>query len=155
LVSASDRSAVAFSLTGGNVHDAKEGCNLLKKIVRLQEQKFMLMDKAYEGNGIREQVRQMGFTCVVPPKSNRIKQWEYDKEIYKRRNEIERLFLRLKRFRKVFTRYDKLDVVFSGFIFLAMCIDALVSVNTMKKRLSQNKNATTLKTVEILFSPIP
>ncbi|MDR0304358.1 MAG: IS5/IS1182 family transposase, partial [Chitinispirillales bacterium] len=46
-------------------------------------------------------------------------------------NEIERFFLWLKRFRKVFTRYDKLDVVFSGFIFLAMCIDALFSVNTM------------------------
>ncbi|MBQ3638758.1 MAG: transposase, partial [Clostridia bacterium] len=42
------------------------------------------------------------------------------------RNEIERFFRRLKRFRRVFTRYDKLDIVFAGFILFAMIVDALV-----------------------------
>ncbi|MDY2984491.1 MAG: transposase, partial [Synergistes jonesii] len=51
--------------------------------------------------------------------------WEYDKERYKQRNEIERYFLRLKRFRKIFTRYDKLDVLFCGFIYFAMIVDAI------------------------------
>ena len=46
--------------------------------------------------------------------------WEYDVELYKRRNEIERLFRLLKRFRRVFTRYEKLDVMFVGFIQLAL-----------------------------------
>ena len=50
----------------------------------------------------------------------------YDKELYKKRNEIERFFLRLKRFRRVFTRYDKLDIMFSGFIYFAMIVDALL-----------------------------
>jgi len=66
-----------------------------------------------------------------PPKKNRKDPWEYDKERYKQRNEIERYFLRLKRFRRVFTRYDKLDLVFSGFILFAMIIDAIVSVNIL------------------------
>ncbi|MBQ7494054.1 MAG: transposase, partial [Selenomonadaceae bacterium] len=50
----------------------------------------------------------------------------YDEELYKRRNEIERFFRRLKRFRRIFTRYDKPDIVFAGFILLAMIIDSLV-----------------------------
>lgn len=65
-------------------------------------------------------------TPVVPPKKNRIDPWEYDKELYKRRNEIERFFRRIKRFRRVFTRYDKLDIVFAGFILFAMIVDSLV-----------------------------
>ena len=53
-------------------------------------------------------------------------EWEYDEELYKRRNEVERFFRRIKRFRRVFTRYDKLDIVFAGFILFAMIVDALV-----------------------------
>ena len=68
----------------------------------------------------------LNYTPVVPPKKTRTNPWEYDKELYKRRNEIERFFLRLKRFRRVFTRYDKLDVIFAGFILFAMIIDSLV-----------------------------
>ena len=63
---------------------------------------------------------------VVPPKANRKAPWTYDKELYRKRNEIERFFLRLKRFRRVFTRYDKLDLVFSGFIYFAMAVDAVL-----------------------------
>ncbi len=51
---------------------------------------------------------------------------EYDKELYKRRNEVERYFLRLKLFRKVFTRYDKLDVIYFSIVSLAMIFDAIL-----------------------------
>ena len=84
------------------------------------------MDRAYEGDAMRKKTIEKGFIPIVPPKRNRKETWNYDKERYKQRNEIERLFLRIKRFRRVFTRYDKLDVIFSGFIFFAMIIDALV-----------------------------
>jgi len=84
------------------------------------------MDKAYEDEKTRNTAIEQGFIPVVPPKSNRKEPWEYDKELYKRRNEIERYFLRLKRFRKIFTRYDKLDVVFLGVITLAMIFDAII-----------------------------
>lgn len=50
---------------------------------------------------------------------------EYDQEIYKRRNEVERYFRRLKGFRRVFTRYDKLDVMYSSFVIFAMICETL------------------------------
>ena len=118
MVTASDHSAIAFSLSGGNAHDAPAGVLLLDNIERHDGQTYMLMDRAYEGDKIRAKVMDKGFVPVVPPKKNRKEPWEYDKERYKQRNEIERYFLRLKRFRRVFTRYDKLDLVFSGFILL-------------------------------------
>ncbi len=83
------------------------------------------MDRAYEGNETRQLVLELGFEPVVPPKSNRLQPWEYDKELYKKRNEVERLFRRLKGFRRIFSRFDKLDVVFSFFIFFALIFDAL------------------------------
>ncbi len=52
-------------------------------------------------------------------------QWEYDREMYKRRNEIERLFRRLKGFRRIFSRFEKLDVIFLGFILFALIVEAL------------------------------
>jgi transposase len=130
MVASSDRSAVAFSLTPGNAHDAPEGRALLETFERA-DGVMLLMDRAYEGDSTREKAVEKGFVPVVPPKKNRREPWEYDKELYKRRNEIERLFLRLKRFRKVFTRYDKLDVLYMGFIFVALIVDALLSVNTL------------------------
>lgn len=125
MVAATDRSAVSFSLSGGEVHDSPEGIALLEGTQKLPEQKYILMDRAYEGDNMREKALEKGFLPVVPPKSNRKEPWEYDKEMYKQRNKIERYFLRLKRFRKIFTRYDKLDVIFCGFIYFAMIIDAI------------------------------
>ena len=54
--------------------------------------------------------------------------WEYDRELYKERNIVERLFSRLKRFRHLATRYDKLDALFLGFIHLALIFDNLSRV---------------------------
>ena len=84
------------------------------------------MDKAYEGDEIRQKAMKHGFVPVVPPKINRKAPWKYDRELYKRRNEIERYFLRLKRFRRVFTRYDKLDLIYTGVIICAMLFDAIL-----------------------------
>ena len=64
---------------------------------------------------------------VVPPKSNRLDPWEYDRELYKKRNEVERLFRRLKGFHRIFSRFKKLDVVFLSFINFVLIVDALRS----------------------------
>jgi len=48
------------------------------------------MDRAYEDHATRELAVALGYTPVVPPKRNRLEPWEYDKELYKRRNEVER-----------------------------------------------------------------
>ena len=131
MVTASGRAAVAFSLSGGDRHDAPEGELLIGGLKRLPEQLFILMDWAWEGEKMREKAACKGFVPVVPPKRDRREPWEYDKERYKKRNEDERFFLRLKRFRKIFTRHDKLDVVYAGFIYFAMAADALFSVNRL------------------------
>ncbi len=63
---------------------------------------------------------------VVPPLSTRVDPWTYDREMYQRRNEIERLFRRLKGFRRIFSRFEKLDVLFLRFISFALNIGALL-----------------------------
>jgi transposase len=83
------------------------------------------MDRAYEGDETRQLALELGFKPVVPPKSNRISPWEYDRAMYCRRNEIERLFRRLKGFRRIFSRFDKLDVMFTAFIHFALIVEAL------------------------------
>ena len=85
----------------------------------------MLMDRAYEGNETRQLVLDLGMIPVVPPKSNRLDPWEYDREMYKKRNEVERLFRRLKGFRRIFSRFEKLDVVFLGFLNFALIVEEL------------------------------
>ena len=52
--------------------------------------------------------------------------WNYDKQLYEQRNQLERIFRRIKRFRRIFTRYDKLDVIFLPFVHFALMFDALM-----------------------------
>jgi len=91
----------------------------------------LIMESVYQGEETLRLARQLGYTPVVPPNPGRLKLWDYDRVIYRRRNEIERLFRRLKGYRRVFSRFDKLDVLFTGFIVFALIVEALrFSVNT-------------------------
>jgi transposase len=83
------------------------------------------MDRAYEGDETRQLALDLGFIPVVPPHPNRIAPWQYDRAMYRRRNEVERLFRRLKGFRRIFSRFDKLDVMFTAFIHFALIVEAL------------------------------
>ena len=130
MVAADARTAVAFALSPGNAHDAPQGRQLRKRQGRPSNRPALIMDRAYEDDETRQLAVDLGFTPVVPPKSNRTAPWKYDRELYKRRNEVERLFRRLKGFRRVFSRFEKLDVMFLGFIVFTLIIDALISVNT-------------------------
>ncbi len=90
------------------------------------------MDCAYQGDATRQLVFDLELEPVVPPNPQRLSPWEYDRELYKRRNEVERLFRRLKGFRRLFSRFDKLDVMFTAYIHFALAVDAirLLCVNT-------------------------
>lgn len=130
MVAADDRNAVAFSLSPGQTGDAPEGRKLLQGLNHLGwEGTQVIMDKAYEGDETRNLVYELGMKPVVPPKCNRKWSWQYDKVLYKKRNQVERLFRRLKGFRRIFTRYDKLDIVFRFFINFVLIVVALISVN--------------------------
>ena len=84
------------------------------------------MDRAYQDNQTRQLALALGFTPVVPPLRTRVDLWDYDHQLYKRRNEIERLFRRLKGYRRIFSRYEKLDALFLGFILFALIFEALL-----------------------------
>lgn len=126
MVAADAQSGIKFLLSSGKAHDAPPGRELLTQLPALKGKPYLVMDRAYEGGPTRELAEKLGFKPVVPPKKNRKNPWEYDKEIYKKRNEIERLFRRIKAFRRVFTRYDKLDVMFAAFITFTMIIKSLI-----------------------------
>ena len=119
------KQVLGFRLTPGQAHDAPPGRDLLKSLGLDNLQLPLIMDRAYEGNETRFLAQSLGFEVVVPPKQTRVDPWEYDTELYKKRNEIERLFGRIKRFRRVFTRYDKTDIMFSAFITIALIADLL------------------------------
>ena len=85
----------------------------------------LLMDCAYEGNETRQLALDLGFIPIVPPNPQRVQPRRLKKELYRRRNEIERQFRRLKGFRRIFSRFDKLNLVFIAFIYFVLVIEAL------------------------------
>ena len=120
MVAASGRDGVIFSLSSGSCGDGPEGRELLRQLGSVDHPVYLLMDRAYEGDETRALAVELGYIPVVPPKSNRKDPWDYDKELYKLRNQVERLF------RRIFTRYDKLDMIFLSFVYFALVVDALM-----------------------------
>jgi putative transposase len=78
-----------------------------------------IADKGYDADHLCEALAETGARIVIPPKRNRTFKRAYDAELYKERNIIERFFNKLKQFRRVATRYDKLLANFMGFVKLA------------------------------------
>jgi transposase len=128
LVAADARRVIAFLLSPGNDHNIPAGRAMLEELGAMPKGLAMLMDRAYEGDETRLLVLDLGMIPVVPPKSNSITSWEYDRALYKKRNEVERLFRRLKGFRRIFSRLEKLDVVFFAFLHYALIVEALMLV---------------------------
>ena len=124
MVAANARTAITFALSPGNAHDAPEGRELLRDLGSFPGMP-VIMDRAYEGNETRQLVLALEMVPVVPPKSNRVDPWRYDRALYKKRNEIERLFRRLKGYRRIFSRFEKLDCLFLAFLCFALIVEAL------------------------------
>lgn len=125
MVAADAKTAIRFSLSPGNLHDAPCGRTLMESLAEKYQGTYIIMDKAYQDDKTRQLVLELGFESVVPPKSNRINPWKYNKEMYKKRNEIERLFRRLKGFRRIFSRFDKLDIMYAAFITFILIVEAI------------------------------
>jgi putative transposase len=83
------------------------------------EAEATIADKGYDADHLAGRIVDGGAEVVIPPKRNRKHQRFYDTDLYKERNRIERFFNRLKQFRRVATRYDKLLANFMGFVKLA------------------------------------
>ena len=104
-----------FILTEGQAADCKQALNLLDGL----KADAVLADKGYDADYIVEAVSGMESLVVIPPKSNRKIQREYDKDLYKERNLVERMFNKIKQFRRIATRYDKTALSFFAFLNIA------------------------------------
>ena len=110
---------LAFMLTPGQAHDLEGADALLPQMAA----DTLLADKAFDADKrVIEPLRAAGKTAVIPPKSNRKIQRDYDKEAYKARHLIENFFCKLKQFRAIATRYDKTARNFLAAIHLAAAI---------------------------------
>lgn len=102
-------------LSGGQVSDVTHALALIEGF----EVDAVLADKGYDANPVLEYLAQRDIQAVIPPKANRVEQREYDRHVYKDRNLVERFFSRLKQFRRIATRYEKLARNFFGMLSLA------------------------------------
>jgi transposase len=104
-----------FILTGGQRNDCTKGVALIEGF----RPSHVLADKGYDSQEILDAIAAMQAVAVIPPRSNRKQQREYDKEIYKRRNGVERTFNKLKHWRRLATRYDQKAYHYLSFVYLA------------------------------------
>jgi transposase len=96
---------LALLLTGGEAHDCPPAQRLIQ---RTRSAKKLLGDRAYDSADLRGWLHGRGTTAVIPNKSNRKLPFRFNKQAYKWRHRIENAFCRLKDFRRIATRYDRL-----------------------------------------------
>lgn len=84
--------------------------------------KSLLADRAYDARSLRDVLASRGIKAVIPPNPTRKHPYRYDKRAYKGRNVIERMFCRLKDFRRIATRYDRRADIFLSAILLVAAI---------------------------------
>jgi len=103
-----------FKLTPGNISDVGELPGLIKGL----SAKALLADKGYDSNAVVELALTDGMEAIIPSRSNRKLIRPLDLTRYCARHLVENLFQRMKIFRRVATRFEKLDERFMGFVYL-------------------------------------
>ena len=106
-------------LTPGNVHDCKVAQRCIEAMPPAAE---LVADKGYDSKALRDWLAERGTTAVIPPRKNRKVQYHYDKTVYRQRNIIERMFCRLKDWRRIATRFDRNIRNFIAAIALAAAV---------------------------------
>jgi len=107
---------VRLLISPGNDHDITAAEALLDG---LEKKAIVIADKGYDADRVRAHIRAQGAIPNIPNRSNRKKKFRWKKAIYRQRNHVERFFNKLKQFRRIATRYDKLGATFFAFIQLA------------------------------------
>jgi transposase len=105
-------------LTAGQCHDAPQALPLLAGLTPA----YLIADRGYDSDPLVAALAARGTCAVIPPRRKRRHPRDYDVARYAQRHPVERLFSRLKQFRRVATRYDKLDAHFLAFIHLAATV---------------------------------
>lgn len=108
---------IEFQIDSGNRSDMKIGEEIIEGV---DKGTIMVADKGYNSEKIRDKLRNRKIRPVIPYKSNSKKRRKISsKKLYKKRNVIERFFLKIKKFRRVNTRYDKLSLTFQSFVVIS------------------------------------
>jgi len=108
---------VKVVLTPGQVHESQ----VASEVFAGEYSDYFLADKAYDIDAFRTELKSTGIIPVIPSKVNRLSPTEHDKHIYKERNIVERFFQKIKRFRRIATRYDKTARMYlTGIIFVSI-----------------------------------
>ncbi len=109
---------VRFILTAGQESEFGQANALIEGF----NVEYVLADKGYDSNDFIAEIEKSGATPVVPPRKNRIDQREYDRDIYRERSLIECLFQKLKRFRRIASRFERKAKHFLSMLFIASSI---------------------------------
>jgi transposase len=115
--------AVSLVLVPGNQHDSKSARETLGEV----DGATVLADKAYDSNHLRKHIEDSGGTPNIVPLNIRKIPVPYDKELGKKRRLVENFFCRIKSYRRVATRYDKLAVTYMGFVTLSAIADWILN----------------------------
>jgi transposase len=108
-------------LTGGHVHDISPAYGLISGL----SADYLLADRAYDAENFISLAQSQGSAIVIPPKANRREQRVYDRHIYKERHLVECFFAKLKKYRRIATRYEKLALTFKAVVMIAACLEWL------------------------------
>ena len=106
---------VRFFITPGQQSDFTKGVELVHGF----SASYVVGDKGYDADYIVEAIESEGGEAVIPPKSNRKEPRPYDQALYTARNLVERFFLKLKNFRRIATRYERLSKTYAAMVCLA------------------------------------
>jgi len=101
-----------FELTGGQRHDITQASNLIADY----SGNYVIADKAYDSDDFLQFVVDRGAIAVIPPRSTRTAMREYDKHLYRERHLVECFINKIKHYRHVFSRFDKLSSRYLGFL---------------------------------------
>ncbi len=104
-----------FILTGGERHEISQAHDLLQGFAF----KAVIADKGYDADPLRQTIADQQAQVVIPPRSNRTVLYEYDEHLYRERHLVECAFNKLKWFRRIATRYDKLASRYLAFLHFA------------------------------------
>lgn len=106
---------VRLRLTEGQASEYGQAIALIEQI----QADYILADKGYDSDELINSIEASGAAAVIPPRKNLKIQREYDREVYKERNLVERLFQKLKQFRRIATRYERLKRNYQAMLYLA------------------------------------
>ena len=101
-----------FILTGGQQHDITQA----EGVIAGYAGEHVLADKRYDAQEFRQQILELGMIPVIPPRSNRQEPADHDRHLYREPHLVECFISQIKHYRRIFSRFEKLDTRFLGFL---------------------------------------